>query len=666
MYIRIELLKQMKRFLSFNQGCLQMKKFVFLILIFAMQYIQAQVPDPNFTDKMAFSEAQSYLKSATFRESADYASYDLVYQQLNFEVDPAVNYISGSVLSKVKFLDENTTIIHFDLTSALNVDSIKYDSQSIVYQHSSDKISIPLPTNIQKNSLHQVEVFYHGSPPDTGFGSFTVSTHQNVPVLWTLSEPYGARDWWPCKESLKDKIDSMDVFITCPNQYMAASNGKLVSDLISGTKRTAHWKHRYPIATYLVGIAVTNYEAYSDFLDLPNGKKLEILNYVYPEYLSIAKTKSTDILNIMAFYNSRLITYPFASEKYGHAQFGWGGGMEHQTMSFMTNLEFDLVAHEMSHQWFGDYVTLASWHDIWLNEGFATYMTGLSYENLLNGVWWPIWKDVEIKKITSSAGGSVHVSDTTNVSRLFDSRLSYTKGAYLLHMLRWEMGDDQFFKGLREYLTDPTIAKGFASQKKFVKHMETAADTTFTEFFNDWYYGEGYPVYKITEFTDYENLGKETIRVNQAPSHSSVNFFEMHLPIRVWKDSNYKDLRLYNTVQNQEFVISDQKVDSIQFDPDKWLCAKTQIVTGNLHVTKIAQLSITFESSNKTIRVLIPDFNGTETCRIVDLNGRTVSTNLLTTGDSRIDARFLKDGIYLVEVQTRNQRKVEKIIVNSN
>jgi aminopeptidase N len=629
-----------------------------------MQYIQAQPPDPNFTDKMAFSEAKSYLKSASFIESADYASYDLVYQQLSFEVDPAINYISGSVLSKVKFLNPTIAVISFDLSSALTVDSIIFDRDKIVFQHVSDKITLDLPSTMQESLFHQVEVFYHGSPPDTGFGSFIVSKHQDVPILWTLSEPYGAHDWWPCKESLKDKIDSMDVFITCPNQYKAASNGKLVSDLISGTKRTAHWKHRYPIATYLVGIAVTNYEAFSDFLDLADGKKLEILNYVYPEYLSTAKTKSADILDIMTFYNSRLITYPFASEKYGHAQFGWSGGMEHQTMSFMANLEFDLVAHEMSHQWFGDYITLASWHDIWLNEGFATYMTGLSYENLLNGAWWPIWKDVEIKKITSLAGGSVYVSDTTNISRLFDGRLSYTKGAYLLHMLRWEMGDERFFKGLKDYLTDPTIANGFASQEKFIKHVESAADTTFTEFFKDWYYGEGYPVYKITEFTDYGNLGKETIRVNQVPSHSSVNFFEMHLPIRVWKDNKYRDLRLYNTVQNQEFVISDQKVDSIQFDPDKWLCAKNQIITSSLHIEKITQLLIAYESSNKLIRVLIPDFRGSETIRIVDLNGKTVSTNLLTSEDSRIDSSFLKNGIYLIEVQTRDQRKVEKIIVN--
>jgi aminopeptidase N len=641
-----------------------MKKFVFLILILAFHYTRAQPPDPDFTDKMAFSEGQSHLKSAAFIESADYASYDLVYQRLNFEVDPAVNYISGSVFSEVKFLKENIIEIHFDLASVMMVDSVKFDQHVIGFQHTSDKIALTLPAAIQKNSLHQVEVFYHGSPPPTGFGSFTVSKHNNIPVLWTLSEPYGARDWWPCKESLADKIDSLDVYITCPNQYKAASNGKLISDQISGTKRTAYWKHRYPIATYLVAIAVTNYETYSDFLNLSDGKKIEILNYIYPEYLTTAKTKSADILNIMAFYNSRLVTYPFATEKYGHAQFGWGGGMEHQTMSFMTHLDFELVAHEMSHQWFGDYITLASWHDIWLNEGFATYMTGLVYENLLDGVYWPVWKKNQIKNITSYNGGSVYVADTTDVNRIFNGRLSYSKGGYLLHMLRWEMGDEQFFNGLKNYLTDPNIAKGFASQEKFVKHMETAADTTFTEFFNDWYYGEGYPVFRLVYFPDPTNPAKIKLRISQTSSNSSVSFFEMHVPVSVWKDGISKDLRLYQTQQDQEFVVSEQRIDSIQFDPDNWMCAMADKVLSVPEVSRTKQIQIIPDYSTERIRVILPEFSGKETLRIVDLNGRTVLTGLLTGQDSRIEINTLKKGIYLVEVQTKNRKLTEKIIVN--
>ena len=641
-----------------------MNKLIILILIFAFQFGWAQFPDPDFNDKMAFSEGRSYLKSASFIESADYASYDLVYQRLNFEVDPAMNYISGSVLSKVKFLKENSSEIHFDLSSALIVDSVHFEQHIIAFQHVSDKIAISLPANIQINSLRQVEVYYHGSPPETGFGSFIIAKHQNTPILWTLSEPYGARDWWPCKESLADKIDSIDVFITCPSQYKAASNGKLISDEVASEKRTAHWEHRYPIATYLIGIAVTNYETYSDFLDLPDGKKIEILNYIYPEYVATAKSKSNETHDIMAFFNSRLITYPFADEKYGHAQFGWGGGMEHQTMSFMTYLDFELVAHEMAHQWFGDYITLASWHDIWLNEGFATYLTGLAFENLLDITAWPMWKDFQLSKIVSVANGSVYVTDTTDVNRLFNGRLSYSKGAYLLHMLRWEMGDGKFFNGMKNYLKDPSVANGFATQAKFVKHVEMAADTTFSEFFNDWYYGEGYPKYSIIEYHDHADIGKTKIRVSQVSSHPSVGFFEMHLPVRVWNNGQFKDLRLYNFLQNQEFVVSEEKVDSIQFDPEKWLCAKADIVSPVHEITRSEEIQIIPESTTKKIRIILPEFSGTENYRIFDLNGKTVMTGFLHSKDSRIESHILKKSIYLVEVKTRDFRKVAKLIVN--
>jgi len=638
-----------------------MKKFLFLILVLAVQMVQAQAPDPDFNDKAAFNDRLVYQKSAGFTESGDYTSTDVIYQRLNFTVDPAVNYISGSVFSTVKFLKDNISQVQFDLTDGMTVDSVQLNQKKVAFHHLVNKISIALTSFPGKNTLASVEVFYHGAPLQNGMGSFVTSTHNTDPIIWTLSEPYGAKDWWPCKESLADKIDSIDVYITCPQQYKAASNGKLVEDKISGQNRTAHWSHRFPIATYLVGIAVTNYQTYSDFLDISNGKKIEVLNYIYPEYLVTAKDQSANTLDILSFYNKKFITYPFASEKYGHAQFGWGGGMEHQTMSFMTNLNFELVAHEMAHQWFGDYITLSSWHNIWLNEGFATYLTGLTYENLLNGQYWQSWKDIQVKRITSSPDGSVYVADTTDINRIFNSRLSYSKGAYLLHMLRWEVGDSLFFKGLKNYLKDTEIAKGFASQEKLIKHMEIAADTSFTEFFKDWYFGEGYPTYQLTYYTD---LGKQKLRISQTQSNPSVAFFKMHLPIRVWKDGKSTDLRLYNTSPNQEFVISETKIDRIEFDPDKWLIAKADIVDAVVPVSEIRAIQIIPENDSKSMRVLLPGYSGTGKLRIVDLTGRIVKSCELFGSDSKIATSDLHGGIYLVEVQSGKLKKTEKVLLS--
>lgn len=627
---------------------------------------RAQEPDPQFTDKISVQESKQYLKSAQFAESGDYTSFDVTYQKLNFIVDPVVNYISGSVFSSVKFLKDGVDLVYFDLYDALIVDSVQFNQKRISSSHSANKISVTLPKTAAKGDVATFEVFYHGAPPQNGMGSFVASTHSGSPIVWTLSEPYGAKDWWPCKESLQDKIDSIDVFISSPKQYLGASNGKLVENKIVGDNNIAHWKHKFPIATYLVGIAVTNYQTYSDFLKVEGDQKIEVLNYVYPEYLATAKSQSANILDILANYNKMFITYPFASEKYGHAQFGWGGGMEHQTMSFMTSLDFELVAHEMAHQWFGDYITLASWHDIWLNEGFATYLTGLTYENLLNGQYWMPWKNIQVNRITAAANGSVYVADTTDINRIFNSRLSYSKGAYLLHMLRWEMGDTKFFNGLINYLNDKTLAYGFASQKKFVEHMEAAGDTTFTEFFKDWYYGEGFPTYRIIYYTDITNNGKQKIRISQSPSSSTVPFFEMHVPIRVWKNGVYKDLRLYNTVQNQEFTIADSRADKIEFDPDKWLIAKADIVNGTNDIVEIENIRIIPESQSNSVEIFLPDNSTDGSFRLIDLSGKILRQDKLSQTITKITLGELSAGIYVIEVISGTKKETTKIFVSKN
>ena len=462
--------------------------------------VLAQSPDPDFTDKMAVKERNvSKLKSA-FQENLDYSNYNLVYQRMEWQIDPNIKYIKGSVTSYFKSEIDRLSEISFDLNALITVDSVRRNQKKITFQRSGDQVKIQLPNQLVKGQLDSVQVYYQGEPDkiNRGFGYFVKSTHQNIPIIWTLSEPYGAMEWWPCKQSLADKIDSIDVIVTSPKNYRTASNGILVSESVLGETRRMHWKHRFPIATYLVAIAVTNYTSYSDWLDLGDGRKIEILNYVYPENLETAKKQTPVTAQIIDLYNRLFGEYPFAKEKYGHAQFGWGGGMEHQTMSFMANFEFELVAHELAHQWFGDYITCGSWHDIWLNEGFATYLDGLAYEHLLNGYWWYRWKKLNVESIVSFPGGSVYVKDTTNLNVIFNGRLSYSKGAYLLHMLRWIMGDDDFYKGMRSYFNDPKLANGFALSTDFQKHMEIAGDTIFTEYFKDWFYGEGFPVYSAS------------------------------------------------------------------------------------------------------------------------------------------------------------------------
>jgi aminopeptidase N len=324
----------------------------------------------------AVEEKKLRVGAAGFAEFSSIRTheYDLKYHRLEWKVDPVVKYISGAVTSYFKTCVVGFDTIYFDLSDSMAVDSIQYHGNAATFQHlAGDRIWIALPAEIPVNSLDSVTVWYHGRPAATGFGSFVQSEHQGTPMIWTLSEPYGAKDWWPCKNGITDKVDSIDVFVTAPVGNRVAGNGVLISVVPGPGVNTHHWKHRHPIATYLIAFAVTNYAAYSDWVPY-GGDTLEVLNYVFPEDSGSFAQLTRDIIPVVQLFDSLWGIYPYQDEKYGHYQSGWRGGMEHQTMSMVHNGNFDLLAHELAHQWFGDKVTCGSWQDIWLNESWATYI----------------------------------------------------------------------------------------------------------------------------------------------------------------------------------------------------------------------------------------------------------------------------------------------------
>lgn len=633
-----------------------------LLFLTAVLAAFAQQPDACFTDKMALQERQKFLLKSAFVENKTSADYDLIYQRMQWQVDPGVKYIQGCVTSYFKSRLRQLSVVEFDLRTGMVVDSVLQSNQPIAFTHKNDKLAIQIRP-LAQNETDSIQVFYHGEPePEiSGFGSFSTNTHADVPALWTLSEPYGAMEWWPCKQSLTDKIDSIDIIVTTPEIYRAASNGKLVSETVNAGLRTMHWKHRHPIATYLVAIAVTNYAEYSDWIELEDGRKIEILNFVYPENLEKAKTETPVTAEMIALYNRLIGEYPFADEKYGHAQFGWGGGMEHQTMSFMYNFGFELVAHELAHQWFGDYITCASWQDIWLNEGFATYLSGLVYENLLDGYWWPQFKKLNVERIVSQPGGSVYVNDTTNIGTIFSGRLSYSKGAWILHMLRWTLGDEAFFEGMKSYFNDPEVANGFATTSQFVKHMEAAGDTSLTTFFNEWFYGEGFPVY-AANFKP-AGSGLLSIELSQNPSHPSVDFFEMAVPVRVYSKNraDSADYRLFNTKDNEEFLVKvDFPVAELIIDPEYWLVSKTSQVVNNAEVSNKKSVAIYPNPFTDRLYISLPD------------NEKVIAIKLFSTSGHEIPVEYkegqivkvshLPRGTYVVQIITGNKLFEEKIV----
>jgi len=591
------------------------------------------------------------------------SNYDLKYHYLQFEVDPAVQYINGLVTSYFKATTDNVSQITFDLVDVLSVDSVIYHGQKISSTHADDILSINLPVAIGINTIDSVSVFYQGVPPTgSGFGAFITSSHNGTPIMWTLSEPYGAKEWWPCKQVLTDKSDSIDIVIIHPEGYKAAANGVLVSETLKDGKIHTHWKHRHPITAYLIAFAVTNYATYSDYVPWGNNS-IQVLNYVFPESLDYAKASTPATIPIMQLYNQLFITYPYSDEKYGHAQFGWGGGMEHQTMSFMVNFGFDLIAHELAHQWFGDYITCSSWKNIWLNEGFATYCESLTHEHGLSGTNWTSWKKDEISYITQQPGGSLYVADTTSVNNIFNGRLSYAKGGMVLHMLRGEIGDTAFFRGIRSYLNDPKLANAFASTENFQAHMEAESGKDLNYFFQDWVYGQGYPMYTVLWSQGEDNIGY--VRISQTTSHSSVSFFELNVPIKFYGEGRDTILIFKNTQNNQEFPWQlDFKVSSIYLDPNADIITKSPVVQSIIQPSSQEKIKL---SPNPVKNELFVDmYENTEFKSVVikNLSGQNVR-DLGSTEYKKhfsFDLHNLPGGLYFIILQNDSNHFVKKII----
>ncbi len=623
--------------------------FLLPIVLIAQNY------DEELDNIVAF-ESNIASKKIDFKTNLNTANYDLKYHKLEFNLDPSSAYLEGQITSHYVAKEDLNQVV-FDLTENMNVSHVYYlySGALLNFVHTTDdELIIDLPALQNTGVMDSLKVIYSGNPVSSGFGSYEQSDHNGSPIIWTLSEPYGAKGWWPCKQDLNDKIDSIDVFITTPKfnsnneENIAVSNGLEIIQITSGQYKTTHFKHQYPIPAYLIAISVTNYLTYSHVVD-NNGSPFEIVNYVYPENYDNANQSTPITVDIMNLFSGLFEEYPFSNEKYGHAQFGWGGGMEHTTVSFMGGFSRGLIAHELAHQWFGNKVTCGSWKDIWLNEGFATYLSGLVIENFDGFESFTSWKQNRINSITSQPGGSVYIIDNdTTSSRIFNGRLSYSKGAMVAHMLRKELNDAIFFESLQNYLADPDLSYGYAKSDDFIASVEETVQADLTEFFNDWLYGEGYPTYTIEWSQPSENLARFVI--NQAQSHWTVNFFESKVTLKL-NGTNGENITitLDNTYNGQEFfqtVLFD--ISDVEFDPYYDIISKNNEVVLSLTSNDIQnEVSISPTPTNNKFKIIKPRNLTIDSLIIYNVSGQNVASRKYS---KYIDVRDFSPGQYFIKL----------------
>lgn len=641
---------------------------VCFLLITSNVFAQQQADYCMQIHQIALAEQMSHARlRGDTRTLTGASDFDVKYYRCEWEVDPAVRFITGKVT--VYFIvNIAASSITLDLMNPMVVDSVKQRTSTLTKLQVNNTVQVNFASTINAGTLDSVSVYYKGVPPNTGFGSFIQDQHAGTPVMWSLSEPYGARDWWPCKNGLDDKADSIDVFITAPAQYKAASNGLLQREtlLAGGTKKQTWWKHRYPIATYLVCFAVTNYSVFNNSVQLGN-VTLPMQTYCYPEDLTAFQNGTQNVLDAMQLYHNTFGDYPFIKEKYGHVQFGWGGGMEHQTSTFIGNINEGLIAHELGHQWFGDKITCGSWQDAWLNEGFATFLA--SYYNETKYPATTVTNRLnEVGSIISQPRGSVWVDDTSNVSRIFDFRLTYLKGSHLLYMLRWKLGDSTFFRALRRYQKDPQVIYNFATTADLERNMEQESGLDLTQFFNDWYKGQGYPSYTVQWSTTGATTVK--IKVSQTTSHPSVSFFALPLALKFKNATQEKTIVVDNKTNGEDFLSNIGFIaDTVIIDPDCWLISgynKSVKLSGVVSGQNIVEVFP--NPAGEKIYVNLKNFTSSAvTINLFNNIGQLIYTRNITLGNGpnylQVPFQNLPAGVYNLQIKSSSGFKYYKKLV---
>ena len=499
--------------------------------------------------------------------SQAYGDYDVSFYDLDLSFDITEERISGSVGIEGRINKTAVNSITLDLYNNLSVTEVNGVGD---YLHKNDKLVLFLDSTLQNGEVFSVRVHYSGTPVSAGFQGLTFASHPDGPIISSLSEPYFARSWWPCKDIPSDKADSADISITVADSLIPVSNGTLKETTSHGDgMHTYHWEVRYPITTYLISVAISNYRHYSSSYIALDGGTMPLEYYIYPEEdTDFVHERIMETERMMEVFAGLFGEYPFLQEKYGMASFSWGGAMEHQTISSMGLYSRTIIAHELAHQWWGDWVTTENWHHIWLNEGFASYSEALYYEAVHGKEFYHQYMD----QMAYRGDGTVYVQDTTNVRRIFSGNLSYDKGAYVLHMLRRVVGDSLFFDSLREY--GKRYAYDTAVTGDYQAVVERVSGMDLFKFFEQWIYSSGVPQYEYCFWSDSTAGGYSVnFEINQTQDTRVSPVFAMPLDIRFSDDhGNSKTITVNSDEQSEQYAVPlPWKPTRMQLDPEGWV-----------------------------------------------------------------------------------------------
>lgn len=645
----------------------------FLLMVFILTCCKILFSQENSTYCTKRNKQHSKIKSNTLTISqiAETEKYNVNYYKLDLNLINTSTFLSGKVrMDATARIYVDSALI--ELFQTFNISNIRVNGNPVSYSRVKSAIKVPIFKNAGENFT--IETEYSGLPPSSatnplgGSGmSYKKSPSWGNHVVWSLSEPFSAYEWFPVKQSLKDKIDSSDVSITVPDTCMAGSNGKLVSvDTLGNGYLRFNWKNRHAIDYYLISVAVARYVEYNIYAH-PVGINDSILiqNFIYnnPQTLAAFKTEIDKTVPFLELFSNYYGLYPFASEKYGHCMAPISGGMEHQTMTTQGFFEKKLTAHELAHQWWGNNITCSSWSDIWINEGWASYSEYIMLENL-----YPAEKvghmNTVHNNIMKQPNGSVWCLDSLNEGRIFDSRLTYDKGAAIIHTLRYIMNNDSlFFSITREFQNK--FSDSVASGNEFKKFLENKTGINFNLFFEQWYYGEGFPKYTLKWKQDNSDL---LINIQHTTSTNTITpLFSTPLEIKFKRQFQSDTTIRFNINSNNDFfTITNigQITSNISIDPSNYIVNQVTSIQqdNNLEITENPNTANAFvfpNPSNGSFR--IANLNQNSEINIYSLNGVLILNTEISPNEI-VTTKNLDQGNYILEIKQGNLRTGIKLI----
>jgi len=624
-------------------------------------------------------ERYSKMKELSEVQYPGDSKIDITYYGLNLKITTSPNFLTGNVTIDVKTDTTSLNTCFLDLRNILTVDSILINGTAITYTHSSNKITINLDHTYVQDEPFTLNVYYHGVPGGSGFGGFYFGTHgsPSTPIIATLSESYSGPYWWPQKDTPADKADSSDVWITVADNLTPVSNGTLESITNNGNgTHTYYWKNHYTIANYLISLAITNYTQYNTYYHYSPTDSMIITNFIYPEHFNSTIQNALDETDDMIeVFSIRYGMYPFIEEKYGHAEFGWGGAMEHQTCTSIryNAINSEVISHELSHQWYGDMITCKDWHHIWLNEGFATYSEAVYIEardgkaaydaQISDEMYW-----------AKFALGTIWVQDITDEGEIFNGYRSYSKGGCVLHMLRGIVGDSTFFDIMRTYSADPSVSYGVATTEDFQAIAESVYGQNLNYFFQEWIYGENYPKYTVGWNKTLVGGDIYQISLNIYQNiNSNPAYFTMPVQVKINTSLGDTTVTLFNNAQTQNFQFQVNGFPtSIVFDPGNWilkdLLGITDVKNENLPTSySLEQNYPNPFNPTTTIEYSLPR-NGFVTLKVFNVLGKEVATLVngqVEAGKHKVDfdASTLNSGVYFYRIESGTFVETKKMIL---